>query len=276
MADAWDSFIDDLIDQPQDIPLKKSTEKRYPCGQCAGTGNYQGARVHQEKKHCFACRGRGYFKTDPRKLQQQRERRAQKREEARVEAQRANEETGLLTSFAEFDMQSWNDFARSMIEQHNAGKAWSEKQIVAAQNMVEKTRISRERRRQEREANAQSVDLKAIIDLFETAKSSGYKRPIYRAEGIVISLAPINGVNAGALYVKNEDKQYLGKVKDGRYYGDDSAKQALEVIAKDPRDAAIRYGQRTGSCACCGRALTNHASIELGIGPVCATKWGLA
>ena len=275
MPDDWDSFIDGLIDTPVDIPLKASIEKRYPCGQCAGTGVYRGARIHQDKKHCFACKGKGYFKTDPRKLAKQREQRAKKREELKQQAQKTNAETGLLKDFAEFDMQSWNDFARSMIEQDQAGKAWSDKQVIAARNMVEKTRISREKRKQEREANAQAVDLQAIVTLFETAKSSGYKRPIYRAEGVVISLAPANGVNAGALYIKNEDKQYLGKVRDGLYYGDDSAKQALAIIAENPRDAAIRYGQRTGTCACCGRALTNHASIELGIGPVCATKWGL-
>lgn len=269
MTDDWDSFIDELIEQPADIPLKKSTQKTYPCGQCAGTGMYQGARVHQEKKHCFACRGKGYFKTDPRKLAQQRERRAQKKAELAASNQQANQGTGLLQAFTDLRMADWNDFARSMLEQHTAGKAWSEKQILAAQRMIEKTRESRKKR----EAEAVSVDLSGIINMFEHAKSNGYKRPIYRAEGLIISLAPANGANAGALYVKNEDKQYLGKVKDGRYIGKDEAKESLAIISEDPRSAAIRYGQRTGTCACCGRGLTNHASIELGIGPVCATKW---
>ena len=35
--------------------------QQFPCQQCAGTGFYQGRRVHQEKEHCFACRGKGYF-----------------------------------------------------------------------------------------------------------------------------------------------------------------------------------------------------------------------
>jgi hypothetical protein len=50
----------------------------------------------------------------------------------------------------------------------------------------------------------------------------------------------------------------------------------LQVIAADPRGEAIRFGQRTGTCSCCGRELTKHASIEAGIGPICAQKWGLA
>lgn len=47
------------------------------------------------------------------------------------------------------------------------------------------------------------------------------------------------------------------------------------TTARDPRAAAIAYGQRTGTCSCCGRELTRHSSIDAGIGPVCATKWGL-
>lgn len=269
----WDNFVDSLVEDDTPIATKRSTEKRYPCGQCAGTGLYQGARVHQEKRHCFACRGRGYFKTDPRKLQKQREARAQKREQLRVAAMRANEESGLLELFKEFDMLNWNSFAQSLHQQHIEGKAWSEKQINTALAMVEKTRISREKRAAEREANAVEVNLQGIIDMFAQATQSGYKRPIYRAEGLVISRAPDNGVNAGALYVKDADKQYLGKVVDGRYLGKEAAKEALAVIAENPREAAIRYGQRTGTCACCGRALTNHQSIELGIGPICASRW---
>jgi hypothetical protein len=114
--------------------------------------------------------------------------------------------------------------------------------------------------------------------MFNNARDKGYKRPVYRAEGLKISLAPAAGANAGALYVKTEGDEYIGKVTDGRFFGTREAteehKTALSVIAESPRDAAIRYGRRTGSCACCGRVLSNHQSIELGIGPICAEKWG--
>jgi hypothetical protein len=272
MTDDWDSFINGLVENPEPVAVKHANnEKQFPCGQCAGTGLYQGARVHQEKKHCFACKGKGYFKTDPRKLQKQREARAKKKSDLIVSAMKANVGTGLLEQFDLYNMLQWNDFARSMYEQHCAGKEWSEKQIATAQSMIEKTRISREKR----EAEAVEVNLTPIIELFANAKASGYKRPVYRAEGLVISLAPATGVNAGALYIKDTDKQYLGKVVNGRYIGSDAAKEPLANIAEDPREAAIRYGRQTGSCACCGRELTNKASIELGIGPICAEKWGL-
>ena len=267
--DDWDSFIDSLTENPEPIATKGSTEKRYPCGQCAGTGIFQGARVHQEKRHCFACRGKGYFKTDPRKLKQQREARAKRKAGAIAQAQAFNSSISLFERVQ--SLSSWHSFAASLMEQHRAGKAWSERQVAAMADAIERV----DAKRAEREANAMRVDLQPIIELFETAKASGYKRPAYRAEGLIISLAPINGANAGALYVKDEDKQYLGKIVDGRYMGQNVAREALSKIAENPREAAIRYGQRTGTCACCGRLLTNHASINLGIGPICAEKWGL-
>ncbi len=45
-------------------------------------------------------------------------------------------------------------------------------------------------------------------------------------------------------------------------------------IAQDPKGAAIAYGRMTGSCACCGRALTDKDSVAAGIGPVCAENFG--
>ncbi len=38
-------------------------------------------------------------------------------------------------------------------------------------------------------------------------------------------------------------------------------------------DKAKDFGHRTGRCACCGRTLTNPDSIELGIGPICASRY---
>lgn len=269
--DDWDSFVNSLADNDAPIPLKQSAEKRYPCGQCGGTGLYAGVRVHQEKKQCFACRGKGYFKTDPRKLEKARQQRAAKKQQALASSQATNQANPVYAKVA--DMASWNDLASSMMQQHSLGKVWSEKQIAAIEAMIQRM----EQRRAEREAAATAVDLSPIVQMFEHAKSSGYKRPVYRAEGLKISLAAATGANAGALYIKTEADEYIGKVSEGRFFGTyqatDEHKQALAIIAENPRDAAIRYGKRTGSCACCGRTLSNHASIELGIGPICAERW---
>lgn len=271
--DDWDSFVNSLVETDVEIPRKQSAEKRYPCGQCGGTGLYAGVRVHQEKKQCFACRGKGYFKTDPRKLEKARQQRAKKKQDAIEEAQELNKATPVYASV--FAMATWNELAASLAEQHNSGKAWSEKQVIAIQSMLHRM----EERRAQREAEAKAVNLQSIIDMFNHAKESGYKRPVYRAEGLKISLASESGNNAGALYVKTEADEYIGKVADGRFFGTREAteehKAALALIAENPRDAAIRYGRKTGKCACCGRALSNKASIEIGVGPICLDKWNL-
>lgn len=38
----------------------------------------------------------------------------------------------------------------------------------------------------------------------------------------------------------------------------------------DPKGTAVRYGRMTGTCCVCGKLLTNKASVEAGIGPICA------
>ena len=270
--DDWNSFIDTLVEDTAPIPLKKTTEKQFPCGQCAGTGIYSGVRVHQEKTNCFACRGKGSFKTDPRKLEKARVQRAAKKQAAIASAQELNKATAIYDQV--FAMAGWNELSASLVEQHNAGRAWSEKQVAAIQGMVARM----EERRAQRAAEAQAVDLSLIVQMFDHAKTSGYKRPIYRAEGLKISLAPESSTNAGALYVKNSDGDYIGKVQDGRFFSTrdatDEHKRAIETIAVNPGEAAIRYGRKTGSCACCGRPLSNRQSVDLGIGPICRDKWG--
>ena len=72
---------------------------------------------------------------------------------------------------------------------------------------------------------------------------------------------------------------YEGQVLNGSFAPTraclDATAPALAAIAADPRGEAVRHGQRTGRCSCCGRELTKHASIDLGLGPICAAKWGL-
>lgn len=48
----------------------------------------------------------------------------------------------------------------------------------------------------------------------------------------------------------------------------------LAQIAADPREAAVRFGHETNHCCLCNRELTDQASRDAGIGPVCAEKAG--
>jgi len=47
----------------------------------------------------------------------------------------------------------------------------------------------------------------------------------------------------------------------------------LEELEANPLEAAKKYGRESGRCCSCGRDLTDPASIENGIGPICATKF---
>ena len=164
---------------------------------------------------------------------------------------------------------SWNGFARQILSEFDRGGLINANQMSAAERMMNKL-----------EENSVKVDLSRIREMFEVAVSNGHQKPVYRAEGLKISLAPATGRNAGALYVVViDDDAYQGKVEGVTFKAvreaASSTVDALHRIAANPMEAAVRYGQKTGKCSCCGRKLTNKVSIEMGIGPICAETWGL-
>ena len=173
---------------------------------------------------------------------------------------------GLIRALREIS--SWNSFAKSLVEQFSKRGSLSDKQTGAAVAMLMKVKASKANK-----AEAPTVDLSNVAEMFSKAHEA-IKTPKFRFEDLVISRAPDHGVNAGALYVKIEG-EYAGKVKDGKWFGSQDILPKLEQISKDPLSAAVAYGRRTGSCACCGRELTRHDSIERGIGPICAERFGL-
>lgn len=168
-----------------------------------------------------------------------------------------------------------NSFAESLANQLFTHGNLTARQVEAFKAMADRARADK--------AERPEVNLDPVEQMFFRASENGYQKPVYRAEGLVISRAPAHGANAGALYVKDEQGEYLGKVKDGKLVLVRDARPregevvaSMETIAANPLDAAIRYGRRTGKCACCGRTLTKGVSIDMGIGPICAEKWGFA
>lgn len=128
---------------------------------------------------------------------------------------------------------------------------------------------------------AAAVNDAALRACFDRALASGLKRPVLRLDGVKVSPAPDTGKNPGALYVKAVDEAgtYLGKVLGGAFNPsrDCTPEQAAEVAAlmSDPAAALDAYGKRTGNCGCCNRPLTAAESVERGIGPICAGRFGL-
>ena len=177
---------------------------------------------------------------------------------------------GLIDALKE--LTSWNSFAASLVEQFDGRGSLSDKQTGAAVAMLMKVKANKANK-----PEAPSVDLSNVVAMFNKAHEA-IKTPKFRFEDLVISRAPDTGANAGALYVK-VDGEYMGKVKEGKFFGirftPEDTLSKLQKIAESPLSAAVAYGRRTGACACCGRELTVHASIERGIGPICAERFGL-
>lgn len=276
---SFEDFIDSL---PTEIEGKRAqkVEERFPCGQCGGSGKWSGGTNRHGNSYCLACGGRGYFTTSP-------EFRAKRR--AAVQAkkeERADQVRRAVKDFSEEHPDMWADlvaarteFTASLHGQLASKGFLTENQINAWYRGWEKRKAAIAARAAETQAKGGTVNLDRIREMFNAALSSGYKKPVYRAEGLKISLASLTGRNAGCLYVVEiEDDAYQGKIADTTFIatlgtkGDVLAR--LQVIAADPAAAAVAYGRRTGTCSCCGRELTNHASIEAGIGPICAQKWG--
>ena len=125
-------------------------------------------------------------------------------------------------------------------------------------------------------------DFSGIIAAIESAQASDLKRVSLRLPECIIRPSKHEGV----VYVFSHDKAlndwgnlsniYQGHLKQSSTNLRDPALIAtLERVAKDPAAAARLYGQETGECACCGRELTRKESIDRGIGPICAERFGL-
>jgi len=177
---------------------------------------------------------------------------------------------------------SWSQFYTDLFHKALQYGSLSERQLACVVKGWEKQQVrdaERNAARAAREANAPVIDLTKINGLFETAKGNGLKKPRLVCGSLRLSLAPLNGANAGCTYVKDQG-EYAGKITaEGKFFAVRTARAEvageLQEIAKDPLNAFKVHGQVTGNCSCCGRELTNADSIALGIGPICAEKWGL-
>lgn len=289
MSDDFDfgAAMEALSDDPSTIPTRPNrNEKTFPCPTCNGTGRWSGGMNRNGSGHCFACRGKGTFKTDPRKLAANRVKRAVKRETARQSARELNAEHGngfLLQWLGK--IADWNSFASSLIQQHNEGRAWSEKQVEACRRMYARMQERKEQREAERQA-APRVDASRIQQMFADALAAGKKRRALLAghfsdTGKLLNQIKMTPAQDGERIWIKVDGVFVGGIREGGRIGLNRdapvwLSERVMALAADPDGECRLYGKRTGTCSCCGRELTNADSIELGIGPICREKWGLA
>jgi len=276
-SNPWADLEDDAALEAATKATKPGATETFPCGACNGTGRWGGGVNRHGNSKCNACRGTGHFKTsqgDRMKAKAARQDKKQADKMTRLDA--FNEQHPGLHLFLS-KASDWSEFAASLSSNIAGYGGLTDRQLAAAQAMRAKVEARRAEGSQAQQANSGEVDLAVIREMFDTAKLK-LKRPVYRAEGMILSLAPDHGKNPGAIYVKAAGDTYLGKVLGTSFSASRAAGaetlSGLKAIAENPLEAAVRYGRLTGSCACCGRELTDPKSVERGIGPVCASNWG--
>jgi hypothetical protein len=128
------------------------------------------------------------------------------------------------------------------------------------------------------------LGLDGIVTFITAAKERGLKFPKARflAPGnfeMRLYIAGPQSKNVGGINVKI-DRDWLGVVlPDGTVKGSLKSETAiletLKRIASDPAKAASEYGALMGRCSFCNLPLTDAGSVEVGYGPICASRFGL-
>lgn len=182
------------------------------------------------------------------------------------------------------DAQNGNNFAADLVTREDKGLYMSESQVCWVYKMAEDVR----RLREPKVTKVRSTDASDILASLAEARAKGIKKPILRlqrANGTEIQLKYMSvGKNAGGAWV-TMNGDLIGKIDDGgvftftgRPYTDQLIDEVFGIIesANSDLEGALRsYGKMTSRCGCCGLPLTNKKSIELGIGPICAEKYGV-
>lgn len=126
--------------------------------------------------------------------------------------------------------------------------------------------------------SAPQVAQDKLMEAFDNARKNKLIRLKIRFDGFFCYPASETSANAGGIYVKSDEREYLGKITNGRFQASrecsETVKQAIVKVMADPLTEAIAYGKQTGNCAICGRFLENPESVARGIGPICAGNYG--
>lgn len=251
------------------------------CKSCRGSGafhSYAGRYVGP----CFKCKGKGKiaYKTDSATRAKGRERAvANKLNAAQLIADQVESFKVAQPVVWEWMANSSFPFAIAMRDALQKYGDLTPKQLESATRCALKA-IEWKRAsaiaQAERVANAPSVDVSKLVAAFAHAALT-LKNPRMELAGFKITRAKDHSKNPGALYFK-ANGLYLGKVANGAFVKSKDCTDAQEreavMVCNDPKAAAIAYGLKFGICSCCGRELTNPASVAAGIGPICAGKFG--
>lgn len=248
------------------------------CPSCKGTGRFR-TWSGRDGGSCFKCDGKGSktYKSSPQERAANRaayKAQPQKNWDKWAEANQ-QEAAWVLSEMDHFE------FAAKMYEAVKKFGDLTQGQMDAVRKgVVRQANWAADKAKtvEQKAAEAPAANVDALVTAFRTAKAHGLKYPKLRTDNMILSLAPDHGANAGAVYVKTRNDEYLGKVMNGKYFATGSAtdeqKAMVAKIVLDPKAAAAEYGKTMGVCMCCGRQLTDPVSVANGIGPDCADHFG--
>lgn len=257
-----------------------------PCPKCGGSGSWRGGRTSSlGHSRCTKCKGTGKltFKTSPeyrakskaaRQRAKVRKAEADGRAAAKVWGAWLTEHKAVADWLTEASERGF-EFAQSLALSGLKFGSLTENQVAAVYKC-----IARDEDHAEAQKNpAATVNLDSLLAAFGNAFESGLKRPRLHIGRLVFSRAGDNSANPGYLYVKGGG-EYVGKIDpDGgflkAYKCTETDVQDIADLGDDVLAKAVEHGRRTGNCACCNRKLTAAESVERGIGPICAERWGL-
>jgi len=258
------------------------------CTKCGGSGRFRHYSGY-DMGPCYSCKGAGQFTrlTSP-------EARSKAKTAKLVKAAKTSDENWADFQHALPDEAAWVlrnresfPFAQAMEDSVRKWASLTENQLGAIRRGLERDQAYAARKVEAAQAYVAKVEAAPVADVSKVEEAfakahTAIRSPKLRLGDFVFSPAKAASQNAGAIYVKTpgsfDDSTYLGKVMGGKFLAsrdcsEDLAKQIIAAAA-DPAAAAVAYGRKFGSCAICGRELTVTESIERGIGPICAERFG--
>lgn len=135
----------------------------------------------------------------------------------------------------------------------------------------------------------QQVNVQKIQDLFALAgqKLRRVKVALQAASGqkVVFAKAGPSSKYAGQILITDGGpfgaNKFFGRIDtSGDFYATRSAGPDVQALvtefADSPAETAGKYGRLTGGCSFCNHKLDDGRSLEVGYGPICAKRFGLA
>lgn len=276
-----DDFSDmDDLDSAQTRNASPAQLATIPCPKCMGSGKFTFGYHNVRTETCLQCKGSGQVRAD-----------WQKRREAfkKGEATKAAKLAHRAFEWQEAYPGEWKwisaasergfDFARSMEQAVTSYGSLTPRQLAAVQSCMEKDQARQaDRAKAQADRGVAVTGGSTIAAALAKATVAGRKAPKIRTETANFSLAKPHSANAGCVYVVAPDDTYLGKITpEGVFLPSrdcsEDAKLSVARVSTNALAEAVEYGKRTGRCSCCGRELTDPASIAAGIGPICAAGY---